>query len=48
MEPMRMSWEQSDLVLWDEAATQHAAVHDYYGHRRELHRVLVSGSSPPK
>jgi alpha-ketoglutarate-dependent taurine dioxygenase len=48
MEPMRMGWRESDVVLWDEAATQHAAVHDYFGARRELHRVLVSGRAPPK
>lgn len=40
---LRLDWQSQDLVLWDEVATQHSAVHDYVGHRREMHRVLISG-----
>jgi alpha-ketoglutarate-dependent taurine dioxygenase len=36
------------MVIWDEAATQHAATRGAYAglHRRELQRVLVSGEAP--
>ena len=34
--------------MWDERVTQHAATHDYVGHRRELHRVLISSETAPQ
>ena len=46
MKPLRVKWSREDVVMWDERTTQHAAVHDYFGQYRELHRVLVSGDVP--
>ena len=39
---LTLAWENGDLGMWDERTTQHAAVHDYIGQARELHRVLIS------
>lgn len=40
---LRLEWRSvGDLVVWDERAVQHAAVHDYAGHAREMHRVLLA------
>ena len=42
-ELLRIDWHSAgDVVMWDERATQHAAVHDYAGHGREMHRVLLA------
>jgi len=46
MQPLRLSWSEQDLVMWDERTTQHAAVHDYFGQHRRLDRVLISGETP--
>mmetsp|Transcript_26087 Transcript_26087/g.50668 ORF Transcript_26087/g.50668 Transcript_26087/m.50668 type:complete len:386 (-) Transcript_26087:334-1491(-) len=39
---LRVHWTPDLVVMWDERTTQHAGVHDYAGHRREMHRVLIS------
>jgi taurine dioxygenase len=43
---MRHRWADGDLVIWDNRATQHLAVNDYGGQRRELHRTTVQGTVP--
>ena len=43
---LSIKWEKDMLVMWDERSTQHAAIHDYAGHRREMHRVLISDARP--
>jgi taurine dioxygenase len=43
---MRHRWSPGDLVIWDNRATQHLAVNDYAGARRELHRTTVQGTVP--
>lgn len=43
---VRHRWADGDLVIWDNRATQHLAVNDYGGHRRELHRTTVQGTVP--
>jgi taurine dioxygenase len=43
---MRHRWRNGDLVIWDNRATQHLALNDYAGHRRELHRTTVEGTVP--
>jgi taurine dioxygenase len=43
---VRHRWRNGDLVIWDNRATQHLAVNDYGGHRRELHRTTVQGTVP--
>jgi taurine dioxygenase len=42
----RHRWRDGDLVIWDNRATQHLAVNDYGGQRRELHRTTVVGTTP--
>ncbi len=43
---VRHRWSTGDLVIWDNRATQHLAVNDYGGQRRELHRTTVQGTVP--
>jgi len=42
----RLRWEPDMLTIWDNAATQHFAVNDYPGERRELFRTSVQGTAP--
>jgi taurine dioxygenase len=43
---VRHRWRDGDLVIWDNRATQHLALNDYGGFRRELHRTTVEGTVP--
>jgi taurine dioxygenase len=42
----RHRWSPSDVVVWDNRSTQHLAVNDYSGFRRELTRTTVQGEVP--
>ncbi len=44
----RHRWRNGDLVIWDNRATQHLAVNDYGGQRRELRRTTVEGTAPAR
>ncbi|MBL91868.1 MAG: hypothetical protein CMH56_08685 [Myxococcales bacterium] len=37
----RHQWRAGDVVMWDNKTTQHCAVNDYGGTRREMHRSVV-------
>ena len=42
----RVRWEPNTLVFWDNRATQHHAVWDYYPFSRYGERVSIVGSRP--
>ena len=42
----RLHWEPDMLTIWDNSATQHFAINDYPGERRELFRTSVAGTEP--
>ena len=42
----RMRWTNGTLAIWDNRATQHNAIDDYAGFRRELYRTTVAGDAP--
>ena len=43
---VRHKWNSGDLAIWDNRSTQHYALNDYSGFRRELHRTTVAGTRP--
>ena len=45
---VRHRWRDGDLVIWDNRATQHLALNDYGGQRRELRRTTVEGTAPTR
>jgi taurine dioxygenase len=43
---IRWQWEQHDLVIWDEASTNHRALGDHYPRHRRMRRCSVGGWAP--
>ncbi|MGA9678001.1 MAG: TauD/TfdA family dioxygenase [Mycobacterium sp.] len=43
---VRWNWEQGDVAIWDNRATQHRAVDDYDNQPRLMHRVTLMGDVP--
>ena len=39
----RLKWAKGTLAIWDNRCTQHFALNDYHGHRREMVRTSVKG-----
>ncbi len=44
----RFRWTPNTLAIWDNRSTQHNALNDYRGTRRELHRTTVAGTPPTR
>ncbi len=43
---VRWQWQEHDLVIWDEASTNHRALGDHYPAHRRMQRCSVAGSRP--
>ncbi len=44
----RLKWAKGTLAIWDNRSTQHFAMNDYHGHRREMVRTSVKGAAPKR
>lgn len=44
----RHRWRNGSVAMWDNRATQHLALNDYGGRRRELWRTTVAGTAPAR
>jgi taurine dioxygenase len=42
----RLRWRPGTLAIWDNRCTQHNALNDYQGVRREMYRTSVVGTAP--
>jgi taurine dioxygenase len=43
----RYRWSSHDVAVWDNRCTQHYAINDYSGERREMHRISVHEPARP-
>ena len=41
----RLQWKPGTVAIWDNRTTWHNARNDYAGHRREMHRITLSGEA---
>lgn len=44
----RLRWKEEMLAIWDNRCTQHFALNDYQGYRREMVRTSVKGKAPKR
>ncbi len=42
----RVRWARGTLTIWDNRTTQHFAINDYAGSRREMYRITLAGEQP--
>ena len=42
----RLHWKRGMVAFWDNRCSQHNALNDYHGYRREMHRVTLEGEVP--
>lgn len=43
---VRWRWQEGDVAIWDNRATQHYAIDDYDDHKRVVRRVTIEGDAP--
>ncbi|MCG8559563.1 MAG: TauD/TfdA family dioxygenase [Hyphomicrobiales bacterium] len=43
---LRFSWQPGSIAMWDNFATQHYALADYYPQMRRMRRITVAGRKP--
>ncbi len=41
----RLQWAPGTVAIWDNRTSWHNAINDYAGHRREMHRITLSGEA---
>ena len=43
---VRFSWERNSIAIWDNRATQHKPINDFFPAHRKLERVVILGDKP--
>ncbi|MCZ6640017.1 MAG: TauD/TfdA family dioxygenase [Gammaproteobacteria bacterium] len=43
---VRLSWQPGTVAIWDNRATQHKPVNDFFPQHRKMHRITIAGDEP--